>query len=309
MFRARDLDKKLPEVYIELGRCLLDAERLDEAIQIARFGIDLAPERGDLFHVWGAAAAAKAAQAPPGKRDYGEAITAFRRALVLNPEMSSWQFELSALEGATPETTPDSYVRYMFDFYATRFDEHLVKHLHYDVPAILLKTALSHRPAPSTSWDIMDLGCGTGLCGEVFRPFAKRLVGVDLSSNMIAVCAKRGNGKVYDELICGHLLEALQSRHEQFDVILAADVFIYVGALDAVFTAVSRALRPNGLFLFSLECHDGDGFVLQQQLRFAHSAGYIQTLADKTQFQKLSIQRCVLRDDAQNGLIVALERN
>ena len=34
---------------------------------------------------------------------------------------------------------------------------------------------------------IVDLGCGTGLTGAAFKPYAKRLVGIDLSPKMIEV--------------------------------------------------------------------------------------------------------------------------
>jgi len=37
------------------------------------------------------------------------------------------------------------------------------------------------------------------------------------------------------------------------DVVVAADVFIYVGRIDALCAEVKRILRPRGLFAFSVE--------------------------------------------------------
>ena len=44
---------------------------------------------------------------------------------------------------------------------------------------------------------MLDLGCGTGLAGEAFRPHVDWLEGVDLSPGMIAQARKK---TIYDRL-------------------------------------------------------------------------------------------------------------
>ena len=45
--------------------------------------------------------------------------------------------------------------------------------------------------------DVLDAGCGTGLCGALVAPFARRLLGVDLSEGMLAHAMEKS---VYHEL-------------------------------------------------------------------------------------------------------------
>src|SRR6185437_13438150 len=139
--------------------------------------------------------------------------------------------------GKETRTAPDAYVKHLFDEYALRFESHLVEELRYRAPEDLLSAVLQVRPEAKAGeggalWDVLDLGCGTGRCGELFRPYARRMVGVDLAPNMIEISRKRGGGRIYDELLNSHILAALERYREAFDILVAADVFIYVGALE-----------------------------------------------------------------------------
>src|SRR5690606_36269113 len=119
-------------------------------------------------------------------------------------------------EGAPPE-----YVRALFDQYAYNYDQHVKQSLQYKVPE-LLRHALSEVISnTASSLDILDLGCGTGLCAPFFRDAAKYLVGVDISGNMLQIAASQ-NG--YDKLAEDDIRHYLQTTKKQFDLILAADV-------------------------------------------------------------------------------------
>jgi len=167
--------------------------------------------------------------------------------------------------------------------------------LEYKVPQYL-KTAVSAAlDEENNSLDILDLGCGTGLCGPLFRPQAKKLVGVDLAPGMLEQAAELG---VYDRLITGDISSVLRNSKSAYDVVLAADVFIYVGELERVFEAVERALKPGGLFAFSVESgNDGDGYSLLATGRYAHSVSYIKTVAAATGLREVNMDAKVLRID------------
>ena len=122
---------------------------------------------------------------------------------------------------------------------------------------------------------------------------ARTLVGVDLSPPMLEVAARRG---IYSRLVQGELLEALAAP-EQYDLVLSADVFIYVGDLADVFAAVRRALRPNGRFAFAVESHSSPGYVLKPTRRYAHSIDYIRTLAAQTGLSETAMTSGVLRTE------------
>ena len=97
---------------------------------------------------------------------------------------------------------------------------------------------------------MLDAGCGTGLCGPLLVPYARRLIGVDLSEGMLALAKEK---HVYDALIKGELTDHMRAQPAAFDVIVSADTLVYFGDLESVVGAAAGALRPNGLFIFTLE--------------------------------------------------------
>ncbi len=148
--------------------------------------------------------------------------------------------------------------------------------------------------------DILDLGCGTGLCGRLLKPIAGRLCGVDLSKGMIEKARERG---IYDQLDIGELLDVLKRSPRSFDLIVAADVFIYVGDLAEVFEAVAACLRPGGLFIFSVEAGGGERYNLTGSVRrYTHSAPYLRRLASMCGFDEVSFAPVVVR--MERGQIV-----
>ena len=151
---------------------------------------------------------------------------------------------------------------------------------------------------------IVDLGCGTGLCGKLLRPVARRIVGVDLSSSMIAQAYDR---QVYDELFVDEIVAFLSVRFAQFDLAVAADVFVYFGELRNVLAAAGQALRPGGAIAFTIEKHEGDDYVLQPTRRYAHSIDYVRSAAAAVGLAEVSASEGVIRTEGQkdvNGWVI-----
>src|SRR5439155_27388275 len=98
--------------------------------------------------------------------------------------------------------------------------------------------------------DILDAGCGTGLCGEHVRPFARRLVGVDLSLEMLK---RAGVRKLYDDLILGELTAFVGAAPAAWDLVVSADTLVYFGDLAPVMAAALRGLRPGGHLVFTVD--------------------------------------------------------
>jgi predicted TPR repeat methyltransferase len=132
---------------------------------------------------------------------------------------------------------------------------------------------------PLNRLDVVDAGCGTGLCGTFVAPFARRLVGVDLSEKMLAQARDK---QVYHALVKGELTEFLRANSDAVDLIVSADALVYFGDLKGVVEAATEALRPNGLFVFTLEhaAGDGDGvdYCLEVHGRYSHSRAYVEQL-------------------------------
>jgi predicted TPR repeat methyltransferase len=205
---------------------------------------------------------------------------------------------LGASEAAPAMTEP--YVRRLFDQYAARYDAALTEHLRYRGPALLadaVKSALGRLRRPMQFDSLLDLGCGTGLAGRVFRPFAVRLTGVDLSAAMIARAEAKGD---YDRLVVGSIAIFLANeiaKNANYDLVLAADVFVYVNDLAPVFAGITRVLAPHGIVAFTVETHSGAGVVLLPTLRFAHGEGYLHEAIGDAGLKLLTLEKATIRTE------------
>ncbi len=200
------------------------------------------------------------------------------KMLELWPENRSIRYLQSALAAdPTIVRSPLEYVLEHFDAFAAGFEEQLVGALGYDIPEKIcpaVREIVGETQLPNT----LDAGCGTGLCGPLLRPITRHLTGVDLSPKMLEQAAKKG---IYDTLVCEELTGFLNRSSDQFDLVLAADLMIYFGDLTPLFAAVATALRSKGLFAFSTEIWNGEGYRLQPSGRFALSPGYVRTIAER----------------------------
>ncbi|MBO6900787.1 MAG: methyltransferase domain-containing protein [Rhizobiaceae bacterium] len=236
-----------------------------------------------------------------------EAANCWREVLRLDPADSLGATLRLGLAGAVPlpDHTPPAFVEALFDQYAPDFDSALIETLDYRVPELLAEAIA--QTGTSTFAHAVDLGCGTGLMGERLRKSASFLEGVDLSAEML----RRAQAKrIYDRLEKADLLTL--AIPEEADLVAAADVFMYVGGLEALFARISASLAPGALFAFSVERHDGDGFMLLASRRYAHSQAYLETLLAENGFEPLSLDRKPIRMDrgeAIEGLIVVARRN
>jgi predicted TPR repeat methyltransferase len=241
------------------------------------------------------------------------AAEAARRALAV-PGISAAlaaqaRFLLAALGAEpAPARAPAAYVRDLFDQYAPRFDDDLQGRLGYRTPALLAALLESAGVAPDATRRVLDLGCGTGLSGVALKPFAQRLVGLDLSPRMLAEARKRG---LYDALEEADLLEWLPRQRAAFELIAAADVLNYLGDLGPALAAIAAALAPGGLTAFSIEAGEGAAFALGEGLRYRHDPAAVAALAAGAGLVAVARQDAVLREEKGapvRGMLFLLRR-
>jgi predicted TPR repeat methyltransferase len=238
-----------------------------------------------------------------------EAARSYTRAIECGGDAQMNGYYLAAVSaGPGPASAPRAYVQALFDGYAAEFDTHLVDGLGYRAPQTLVAQLRVLGRGPYRS--ALDLGCGTGLCGPLVRPLVGRLAGVDLSQPMLDKARALG---VYDALACAELVEHLQATPERHDLVLAADVFIYVGDLDPVFAALARVVVPGGVFCFSAEAAapGATGVELRPSLRYAHAEPYLRRLAAEHGFEVASVLAAPIRSDQRetvDGLYVCCVR-
>lgn len=204
-----------------------------------------------------------------------------------------------AAHGAAPaaEGTAVSYVEALFDQYAPQFEQALVDRLGYRVPEMLdeLVSQEMARLGIDGFGRALDLGCGTGLMGERMRAKVAYLEGIDVSAAMIAETARKG---IYDSLQKAELVAALNARRADADLVTAADVFIYCGALQPVLAALVPALQPGGLVAFSLEAYEGEEpLFLRPSLRYAHGVAATRDALVVAGLEVLRFETAVLRFD------------
>lgn len=318
------------EAHISLASALLECARYDEALASAREAIrlrvDFVPAHivlGMIFAArgdWNAALGSVARGIAPHSTTqqvfseltgrlmniglYERVLEGFKILLEREPDDVGAQHFVAALSGLNPDHPDEEYVRKLFDQYADKFDRHLQASLNYSVPQDIVAglREFECRPAP---WDALDLGCGTGLVGVEIAAHTRRLIGVDLSPRMIET-ARRHN--VYTELKLANLSDLLNKEPPaSHDVITAADVLIYVGKLDSVVEAISRALRPEGMFAFSAEAVEflpikspsavTCGYWLTPVGRYAHTEAYLRDLASCNHFEIKCLRRVRLRTE------------
>jgi len=231
--------------------------------------------------------------------DRAGAVAAWQAARDTDPDdYHGAQLQLARLGAGekTPAMTA-AYVRRLFDQQAARFDETLLQRLGYRGPAVLLDAVREVASEELHIGSMLDLGCGTGLCGVVFRPQVDWLVGVDISPGMVAKARAKG---LYDRLSVLDLqafLHAEAQSHARYHLIVAADVFVYVSELFSIAAAASRVLAPDGLFAFTVETHPGDGVMLQQTLRYAHGAAHVRTAIANAGLNLLALNHAVTRKE------------
>ncbi len=240
-------------------------------------------------------------------QNLSDALKHYQQADAIKPNDPEIHHILMALsQNQLPDKAPAEYLKNLFDQYAEYYDKHLTQSLRYKVPQQIHAAVYQEIQSDPVSWNILDLGCGTGLCGELFKEFSQKLIGIDISQEMINN-AKLKN--IYDELRVADIEQAL-ADYREIDLVVAADVFTYIGDLDEIFSRVKRSLKENGLFAFSVEKSEKPTFELQASIRYAHSRTYLESLIAKYHFQIKRFEEIILRtqkDEPVKGYLVLLK--
>ncbi len=243
-----------------------------------------------------------------GAGDVEAAAEAWRMAQKLDPADRAGAGLKLAVIGKVDaaDAPPSAFVEALFDQYAEKFDHALVDTLGYRVPEFLAEAIARARPGRFGL--ALDLGCGTGLMGERLKAFCDRLEGFDISAEMLRKARAKG---VYDRLEKADL-QTFSYGGPKADLVTAADVFMYVGALGGIMKTVAGLLAVDGLFAFSVEkLGAADGFALQPSRRYAHAEGYVRRVLREAGLAVVLLEEKVIRQDRNDpvtGLIVVAER-
>ena len=309
--QAIKIDNSIATIYLNLGKVLVKIENLSDAEKNFAHCIKLNPEHPEAYFNLGKLLNEK--DEPEKAKEYFiKALTTDIFEHMEKPEefILAVKYFISNLDD--PDLFDDdkkAFVADLFDGYAEKFDKHLVDGLQYKTPEIINDLITTHVIKNDNS--SLDLGCGTGLCCKYLKPCSTSIIGVDLSPKMIS---KARNLGCYDNLIVGEITEVVNKLNEKFDLIVAADVFVYIGSLDDIFHACNKKINKNGYFIFSTESLSddiNDNFRLYDSGRYKHSTKYVNQLVASHNFKIVEQLFCPLRKENNkdvNGCITVLTK-
>ena len=292
---AASLNPNVPVSVIALGEALLAANHLPTAIGEFQRALRLDPHgteaRMNLGRAW---------------LEAGEPEKALENLEAVEDERSVPLIGKARAMQSAQRSNPN-YVRHLFDQFSADYDTRMRGHLHYRAPEILREMAELVLPQQE-QLSILDLGCGTGLCGVAFGDMASRLDGVDLSPAMVEKARALG---IYNDLKVADIEAGLSAFERIYDLILAADTIVYLGDLAELFTSVAAHLAGGGYFLFTAEKKEGGGFEIGPKRRWRHSESYLRGTAEHAGLHLSGLIACSPRMEAGqpvDGYAVALSR-
>jgi len=225
--------------------------------------------------------------------DFEKAKIFLEYALKYNKDDDELNFIYDSVNNKTPKNAPLNYVESLFDNYAKHFETSLTKELDYKFPKKMCEFVIDCNEIPNTFDNAIDLGCGTGLSGEVFRDYVDFFTGVDLSENMLDIAKKK---KIYDELLTGDICNILEKSTKKYNLFIIADVFIYIGELQDIFSKIKNRSEEGAAIIFSTEhLEEGDYRLIKQ--RYRHSKNYIVKILKQNNFNLIEFKTEKLRKD------------
>ncbi len=147
--------------------------------------------------------------------------------------------------------------------------------------------------------DILDIGCGIGRFESALHSKVGRVIGTDISPNMIAIARRRcvGIANVEFHRTTGFDLAAFDDAI--FDGVLAVDSFPYLvlaGVAERHFLEVARVLKPEGLTaILNYSYRDSPALDRSDIMRLAGACGMQLVLYGEMPFSRWDGTAFVLR--------------
>lgn len=225
-----------------------------------------------------------------GKRH--EARQAFDTYFKANPDDAEVEHLLFALKDETPpERASDRTIQKIYKDFAWSYDSRMREDLEYSGPERLFD-AIRLVIGEGSGLEVLDLGCGSGFAGAVLKPLASRMIGVDLSPDMVELAKKRA---IYDGLEIAEITEWLTQSNEKFDLISCCDCLIYFGDLTKITKAVAERLKPGGVFALTTEAGPAYPFRITDTGRYEHHPDHIRDVAAAAGLSLAHLQQAFLR--------------
>ena len=269
---------KYTEVLFNLATCLQQLGIYDEAIMHYQRILQVHPQYYDVLYNLGCLYYTL--------KDCKAAQFYWHRCLQFKPQQKSLKFMYQQVaSGELDLVNHRYYIQDLFNHYAASYDQHMQCTLEYQLPGFLkkyLETNFQLKQFIKT----LDIGCGTGLCGEVLSLYSQQLIGIDLAENMIKRAKKTGH---YQQLYTDDSIHFLEHIQEGFDLVVAMDVTPYIYDLKKWLESIQPHLNPKADLIFSIEVNTSEYAKLEATGRISHSPHLINLLCQQ-------LQLCVIHE-------------
>lgn len=302
--RAIKINPQHADAFHNLGNALKKLCKIEEAVVAYSQAIALRPYDAGAYKSLG--------RMLYSERRHAEAISVFEQWLKFAPDNPIALHMHAACSGKEiPGRASDAYVAETFDTFAGSFDE-VLERLEYRAPDLVFAAVYNLKNGATAKLTILDAGCGTGLCGPLLRPYARQLVGVDLSPGMVEKAKGRN---LYDQLHIAELTHFTAAHAKCYDLIISADTLCYFGTLEPVCQAAYGALRDGGHLIFTLESivdpMPDERFRLNPHGRYSHCRSYVEQVLQTARLELTSITIEILRKEAGEpveGMVVVAKK-
>lgn len=344
--KSFDITRDIAGAHLNYGTLLYRSGRKSEALEEYRAAAVLEPEKpeisynlalvlkdlGDYEEALGLMF--NAHQRAPEREDFAAGIMETLTGLAAeNAELAlkiaeNWQkiepdnvFSRRILAGISemPAESGDDrlYAEKLFDNFAATYDETLER-LNPQITAEFLQR---HGAAAG---NVLDLGCGTGLAAQALKTADNTFDGADISANMLEAARRKGLYRELYQADAAALLREMAAGteantavpHNDYDLILAFDVFCYMGKLEEILTAAAdlmrrtdrrraesgktEAARAMPELWFTTESADeerGKDFYLTATGRYKHQRAYVEKTLQDAGFAEIDAYPLVLRQE------------
>ena len=157
----------------------------------------------------------------------------------------------------------------------------------------------------------VELGCGQGAAGSVWRPVAAHLIAVEADEASASTARLTG---LYDMVTTASPAQHLAELPENlFDLVAAPVALTRTLALSPFFAGAARTLRRGGLFALALQADArGAEVTILPGQRFRHSQMSLRRLAEAYGFDTVALARLSERgrgSDGNSALLAVLRNN
>ncbi len=160
--------------------------------------------------------------------------------------------------------------------------------------------AIRNRLHMSSTWDALEMGCGTGLLTVARAPHMGSITGIDSSSGMLGKLAEKVKASGIANIktaLCD--LSAGEMPEGRFHLIVSAMVLHHIEDPETLLSSLKSRLHPGGwIALADLEAEDGSfhddptgifhhGFSRTELTRLLEKSGYVSiSITEATAMQK-----------------------